>query len=790
MQLRLNNPVPSDGSAGDEKEEKNGEDGTAAKKKHGHGVSSAPPVPSRAVTSDIQLTIHNCINRSNSCVGSKYKGVITSERLGQLKKMVENAATNGKIFTIRGNWNVIRQQLVKREWMEKVEVPEKDKTNMCARIRGISSTASDELMGNLPLKQDWESPSAYAEKCEKLITARLLQRIEANFFWSVKRDQFDQKQRANPNRLLNRFSRSLFASKEGLALLLQNYYWFTEPDVATVNFPRCFVLGFPEHFNHFVDNFRMTAAISLLKYVVHTYDTTKFKYSVEMSDGKIPISSLKFAIDRCLEYIASQKHLDIDRDFARVTQQEWNNFINDYYSIVHNGEKFKTLPDTPILTIVSQAKTILKDVAKYWTEFETDGFRNIWILKPGNKCRGRGIILVKYLKEVEKIMNLKLKYVVQKYIERPLIIYNTKFDIRQWFLVTNAQPLTIWMYKECYLRFSSQNYNLENFHESLHLTNYAVQCKYTNMEQRDKSLPKDNMWDSPTFRDYLRRLGKGDKWEQVVYPGMKESIVCAMLASQDTMDRRQNTFEMYGADFILGEDLRPWLLEINCSPDMSSSTSITKRMCPQFLSDIIKVVIDRRKDPKADVGNFELVYKQVLPRAPPYLGTNLAIRGKRMLRNRALRIKLSSRNEKEKENTFQKKQSLLRAELLRKTTVLQKLPKIVTQDVYKGPVIEDLIEELQKCCQSLSDEKFEEQTVKTSNANGVLAEVMLAKNKLTNNSRFNRKVPEKERRKKWIPVKSKLCKKTSNRESKSTTNMLTLPINIWEPNTAIVVGKG
>lgn len=708
MQLLSKSPVLSEGSAGDEKEDKKCEDGTVIKKKFPQGISSAPPIQCRAVTSDIQLTINNCMNRSNSAVGSKYKGVITSERLGQMKKLVENAAANGKVFTIRGNWNVIRQQLIKRDWLEKVEMPEKEKTNLCARIRGI--TASDELIGNLPLKQDWESPSAYAEKCEKLIIARLLQRVDANLFWSMKRDQFDQKQRSNPNRMLNRFSRSLFASKEGLALLLQNYYWFTEPDVATVNFPRCFVLGFPEHFNHFVDNFRMTAAISLLKYVVQTYDTTKFKYCVELTDGKVPISSLKFGIDRCLEYIASQKHLDIDRDFTRVTQQEWVNFIDDYYLIVHNGEKFKTSTDTPILTIVSQAKAILKDVAKYWTEYDTDGFRNIWILKPGNKCRGRGIILVKYLKEVEKIMNLKLKYVVQKYIERPLIIYNTKFDIRQWFLVTSAQPLTIWMYKECYLRFSSQNYNLENFHESLHLTNYAVQCKYTNMEQRDKSLPKDNMWDSPTFRDYLRKLGKGDKWEQVIYSGMKESIVCAMLASQDTMDRRQNTFEMYGADFILGEDFRPWLLEINCSPDMSSSTSITKRMCPQFLSDIVKVVIDRRKDPKADVGNFELVYKQVLPRAPPYLGTNLAIRGKRMLRNRAFRIKLSSRTEKEKENNFQKKQSLMRAELLRKTTVLQKLPKIVQQDVYKGPVIEDLIEELQKCCQSLSEEKFTDQS--------------------------------------------------------------------------------
>lgn len=66
------------------------------------------------------------------------------------------------------------------------------------------------------------------------------------------------------------------------------------------------------------------------------------------------------------------------------------------------------------------------------------GTNNIWIVKPAGKSRGRGIrlfndpeALLQYTRG-EEAQGLEARWVAQKYVERPLIIWHRKFDIRQW----------------------------------------------------------------------------------------------------------------------------------------------------------------------------------------------------------------------------------------------------------------------------------------------------------------------------------------------------------------------
>lgn len=66
-----------------------------------------------------------------------------------------------------------------------------------------------------------------------------------------------------------------------------------------------------------------------------------------------------------------------------------------------------------------KAAKVLTTMTKFWPQIDIDGVFNIWIVKPGNKCRGKGIQLMNNIKDIVGLINIpaqKTRYVVQKYI--------------------------------------------------------------------------------------------------------------------------------------------------------------------------------------------------------------------------------------------------------------------------------------------------------------------------------------------------------------------------------------
>ncbi len=69
------------------------------------------------------------------------------------------------------------------------------------------------------------------------------------------------------------------------------------------------------------------------------------------------------------------------------------------------------------------------------------------------------------------------KFVVQKYLKKPLLLEGLKFDLRLYVLLTSIDPLRIFLYNDGLARFATNPYkvnsnNLDNVF--MHLTNYSI----------------------------------------------------------------------------------------------------------------------------------------------------------------------------------------------------------------------------------------------------------------------------------------------------------------------------
>lgn len=87
------------------------------------------------------------------------------------------------------------------------------------------------------------------------------------------------------------------------------------------------------------------------------------------------------------------------------------------------------------------------------------------------------------------------------------------------------------------------------------------------------------------FRSHDQELA----WENIIKPGIKQNLIGVLLASQDNMVNRKNSFQLYGADFLVADDLSVWLLEINTNPRLHPpSSQVTAKLYPEVIEDAMK----------------------------------------------------------------------------------------------------------------------------------------------------------------------------------------------------------
>lgn len=105
-----------------------------------------------------------------------------------------------------------------------------------------------------------------------------------------------------------------------------------------------------------------------------------------------------------------------------------------------------------------------------------------FIVKPEASSQGKGIFLVRKVDDIPP----NEPHVVQRYIDKPMLIDGLKFDMRVYVLVTSVQPLTMYLFDDGLGRFATEKYTAPAPKNLLtlcqHLTNYAINKYSTKFE--------------------------------------------------------------------------------------------------------------------------------------------------------------------------------------------------------------------------------------------------------------------------------------------------------------------
>ena len=82
--------------------------------------------------------------------------------------------------------------------------------------------------------------------------------------------------------------------------------------------------------------------------------------------------------------------------------------------------------------------------------------------------------------------------------------------------------------------------------------------------------------------------------EEHLIPRIKDIIIDSFLCVKRKMNpnQRTNVFELFGFDFLLDEDFRIWLIEVNYNPFLGTPNEYMRELVPNMINDMLKIVID------------------------------------------------------------------------------------------------------------------------------------------------------------------------------------------------------
>ncbi|KAK2851103.1 hypothetical protein Q5P01_007379 [Channa striata] len=235
---------------------------------------------------------------------------------------------------------------------------------------------------------------------------------------------------------------------------------------------------------------------------------------------------------------------------------------------------------------------------------------HMWICKPTGLNQGRGIFLLRNQDDIaafklklhhikDSQANRKMHYrrpqahIVQHYIQNPLLLKGKKFDVRSYLLIACTAPFMVF-FRHGYVRLTCDLYDPSSNNLSAHLTNQYMQKKNPLYSE----LKEDTVWSMERFNAHVNekfQVAKGLPRDWVLgsfAKRMQQIMIQCFLAAKFKLRSRLGFFDLIGCDFLIDEEFKVWLLELNCNPALHTNCEVLKEVIPSTVVETLDLTLE------------------------------------------------------------------------------------------------------------------------------------------------------------------------------------------------------
>lgn len=350
-----------------------------------------------------------------------------------------------------------------------------------------------------------------------------------------------------------------------------------------------------------------------------------------------------------------KEHFDY-MPYTYLIPEDSENFINEVYKYLNpNSKRINQIQADNISPSNTNKFDVIKE-ENYLIDKEINKLKKnkLYIIKPVASSRGRGIKLL------TPGINVPKKCLISSYIFNPHLINNKKYDLRIYVVITNFNPLKIYVYKEGLVRFASENYDaLNHYNKYMHLTNYSLNKESENYDKDVCCFSecKGNKWGFSALKKYFEineKVSFEDVWSDI-----RDVIVKSVITIEDQTNKKIRDlyklstsnkinlnnncmYELYGYDVLLDSNFKPWLMEVNLNPSLNTDTELDLKLKSMLMTDIFNLIgiepflrIGLKKNTQINYNNIEEKNKKLT------YGTSL---NNKLFKNKIKKDKLNNTN--------------------------------------------------------------------------------------------------------------------------------------------------